>query len=124
MAAEINSLKSKPSEQFDMNEEKVFTCLLSDTELRPLLVAKCPVRFDGLAGKCGVIDKQVADLGFGSSYNVTFTKPGAPGNWTKLTPKPGCKVNTNLSEGLSTPSLAERPPSDFGPQGVPKKYAP
>jgi hypothetical protein len=105
------------------DQEQVFDQLLDDAELLPILKAKLPIRFDGLASESVAIQNQVNRLNHGNSYVVTFTKE-PPGNWTKLTPNPGYQVNMNPSRGLSTPSLVERPPSVLAPKGEPKKYAP
>ena len=106
-----------------MDQQKVFTRLLSDAGLHPLLEAKDTIIFDGLASEAEAIHDQVCQLGYGDSYDVTATKE-PPRNFAMLTPKPGYQVNTNPSLGLSKPSLAERPPSELGPKGEPKKYAP
>ena len=103
-------------EQFDMNQQQVFTRLLSDAELHPFLEAKDIIVFDGFANKLEAIYDQVCRLGYGDSYWVTTTKE-PPGNFTLLTPNLGYQVNSNPSHGLSRPSLAERPPSALGPNG-------
>ena len=106
-----------------MNQEIFFDHLLEDAELSPLLEAKHTIVFSDLANESRVIETQVDRLGYGDSYIVSHTKE-PPGNETRLTPRPDYKANTKPSKGLSSSSLAERPPSALGPKGKPKKYAP
>jgi hypothetical protein len=114
-----------PAKPADVSDKGIMTFdhLLNDAELRPLLEARHEILFQGLASEEQVIQEQIDRLDYGDSYIVLVTKQ-PPGNCTKLMPRPDYQVNANPSRGLSTLSLAERPPSVLGPKGKPKKYAP